>query len=348
MPRQLKYQEIESFLLEELSSGRFGLGDHFHTDLEIAGRFHVTNLTVRKAFAAVETRGYVVRRRGVGTIVMRLPSRPRRLRMMQRCLVGVVFNPSKLELNYKLATTMFNLSLALEAAGYLALPVSQDISSLQEAGVSGTILAEPPPKELFEKIHSLGIPMVAMGIGINVPDVPRILEDDMDGARKIVAFLAARGHRHLLFTGYGTGVPELRQTMDPSLSNETAHAGMTFQMLESGPEVTDEFLALFADPTTRPDAVLLANAFCMKPLLAVLTKFGLLPGRDISVLIRGAAALTMTATPPWSIIDEDIVCATRQAVELLQEVIREPGVHHDDRLVPFDIVRDRGSVMRHA
>ena len=64
MPRMLKYQEIEGWLRQELSGGRFAPGDRFHSENDAARRFGVTAVTARKAFAPLEQAGYIERKRG--------------------------------------------------------------------------------------------------------------------------------------------------------------------------------------------------------------------------------------------------------------------------------------------
>ena len=59
MPRMLKYQEIEGWLRQELSGGRFAPGDRFHSENDAARRFGVTAVTARKAFAPLEQAGYI-------------------------------------------------------------------------------------------------------------------------------------------------------------------------------------------------------------------------------------------------------------------------------------------------
>ena len=54
MERVLKYQEIESYMLQELSSGRFSVEDRFFSEADVARQFDVTILTARKAFAQLE------------------------------------------------------------------------------------------------------------------------------------------------------------------------------------------------------------------------------------------------------------------------------------------------------
>ena len=90
MARVLKYQQIEGFLREELSSGKFQPEERFYSENEIAARFGVTQLTARKAFVALENAGFLKRKRGLGTFVARPPRTPERLALFRRCIVGVI------------------------------------------------------------------------------------------------------------------------------------------------------------------------------------------------------------------------------------------------------------------
>jgi len=68
----VKYQNIYNWLIEEIKSGKFIVGQQFYTETEIAKKEKVTNFTVRNAFRLLENQGYIIRHRGKGTFIKSL------------------------------------------------------------------------------------------------------------------------------------------------------------------------------------------------------------------------------------------------------------------------------------
>lgn len=68
---QLKYQQVEQFLLYQLKNGEFKEGDKFYSEAELKKRFEVSSATVIKAINALVSKGLLVRQQGKGTFVSR-------------------------------------------------------------------------------------------------------------------------------------------------------------------------------------------------------------------------------------------------------------------------------------
>ena len=346
MERELKYQQIKSFLLEELSSGRWAVGDRFYTDVEMAARFGTTPVTVRKAFAALEASGHITRRRGSGTYVASLPARPQRVAIVQRCIVGLAFAPAPSPFNFVLMRSLYELTMAVEAAGYIAMPVFCDYKSLTEVGASGVIIAEPLAPRRIAALKALHLPLVAYG-SLIAPDTPSVVADPADCARQLVKCLAQNGHKSLLLSGYAPSGLHIQRTVAPQLERLCADAGIAFRSVITDHGVGTHALLPKVLDEEHFDAVCLANVFCRKPLEDALQERELRIGRDISVISLGSSALVQPTTPPYSFLDWDMAHAARLSVKLLQEVIRDPQAPHPDVPCRYNPVIDRGSI-RHA
>jgi len=65
-----RYQQVANTLIEEIRSGRRGVGDSLPGELELVNHFDVSRHTVREALRRLEELGLIGRRQGVGTIVL--------------------------------------------------------------------------------------------------------------------------------------------------------------------------------------------------------------------------------------------------------------------------------------
>lgn len=74
MGRTALWTTIRDTLSEELSEGRYALGDRLPTEGALAARFAVNRHTVRRALAALAEAGLVVSRRGAGVFVAGRPT----------------------------------------------------------------------------------------------------------------------------------------------------------------------------------------------------------------------------------------------------------------------------------
>ncbi|HWI62078.1 MAG TPA: GntR family transcriptional regulator [Symbiobacteriaceae bacterium] len=63
------HDQIRTYLLEEIRSGRLGPGDRVPSEWELSQQFAVSRMTARQAVSALEMQGYLRRERGRGTFV---------------------------------------------------------------------------------------------------------------------------------------------------------------------------------------------------------------------------------------------------------------------------------------
>ena len=63
------YQQIKGLILQSLQSGEWKPGEAIPSEIELAGRYRVSQGTVRKAIDELSAENLVVRRQGKGTFV---------------------------------------------------------------------------------------------------------------------------------------------------------------------------------------------------------------------------------------------------------------------------------------
>ncbi len=66
--------QIYKMVLQSISDGTYPPGSMLPSENQLAERYQVSRPTIRTAFARLADRGYVIRRRGVGTLVAESPS----------------------------------------------------------------------------------------------------------------------------------------------------------------------------------------------------------------------------------------------------------------------------------
>ena len=69
------YQELARRLMQDLSAGRYAVGDRMPAERDLATHYEVSRPTVREAFIALEVQGLVEVRIGSGAYVKRLPGK---------------------------------------------------------------------------------------------------------------------------------------------------------------------------------------------------------------------------------------------------------------------------------
>lgn len=72
--RRSLVDEVRDSLLEHLSDGTFRVGDQLPNEQEMGGRYQVSRATIREAYRALISAGFLQARRGSGTYVLRSPN----------------------------------------------------------------------------------------------------------------------------------------------------------------------------------------------------------------------------------------------------------------------------------
>ncbi len=341
MDRVLKYQQIESHMLEELSSGKFAPGARFFAENDIAGQFQVTAVTARKAFAALEQAGYIERKRGLGTFVLKLPLRPRRIRLMKRCVIGVVIGDLGVDNSFKTGRMLFALYRAVEQAGYLALLIGEDFSPLSDAGVSGVVLLDQLPPAKLQELLAYSIPVV--GIYPQNGRVPSLKFDIPAAARQVAECFLARGSRSMLLAGHGDDAQQVCRMFEAPLRALAAGTPLRVRTLLAEQDFAKRLTQMFQAPDA-PDAIFALNSWCMGEIAAVLNKLHYPIGKAVSVLVHGSNALLIPGPPAYSVMDFSPEEAARKVINLLLDLIREPAAKVPDTLLGYAPVLDRGSL----
>ncbi len=322
MPGLLKYQEIQNYLLQELSSGRFAIGDKFYSETEIKNKFGVTQITVRQACVMLIEQGYLRKKRGSGTFVTDLPRHPVRLKMVRRCVIVVMISENGLENNSKIGRLLLEIHRAADAAGYLVMLSYGNFSALEDIGMDGVIVINRQSPESLRQLCSSGVPAVAVQ-DTGVPTIPFLKLDYAGAAVDVVRTLAASGHKRLLFFGVGGDAEAVRNSLSEYLRSACERKQLEYLEVIA-PDSTDAGRAVDAafGSGSRPDAVLVANHWSLPLLHQILTRHRLRFPDDISIVVHGSNAQMVPAITPYSCFDFELHDGADKLVNMLRMLIR--------------------------
>ncbi len=343
MPRMLRYQEIEGWLLQELSSGRFSPSDRFHSDNEVSRRFHAHRSTVRQAFRRLEEQGYLQRRRGAGTFVIHRPNRPEQLRLFRRCLFGVMIAEGPFDNSLKTGRLLIALHRAIEAAGYLALLTSDNATPLLEAEVNAVVTFQMLTDDVLNSFRDAGIPVAGMHSD-NAP-YPTMRSDFNGAAQSMVELFCQRGLKRLLVVGAGADAERVNEKFKFPLDQATHLAGIECNHLVTTFEEFNLKLLEWLCNSPKPDIIFALNSWCLDQIFTVLRQVGLSIPNEISLLVHGSNSLAIPCDPPCSIIDIDPTIAATETVNCLMAQIRNQTPTPQAK-IPY-LITDRGSI-RHG
>jgi DNA-binding LacI/PurR family transcriptional regulator/DNA-binding transcriptional regulator YhcF (GntR family) len=218
----LLYERLRAHLLDEIRSGRLGVGDRIPSELALAEQFNVSRITSKKALETLERDGVIVRFRGKGSFVA--DTRPtadgvRRQaiasggpRLLPDALasqtVGFVFP----DLSDVFGVRMFDGIEEQAAAHGLQLVVRRSrghreiemdaITRLVGAGVRGLIVfpihGEYYNDELLRIVID-GFPVVLVDRYMKGIAVSSVGTNNVEAARALVDCLVEQGRRNLAF-----------------------------------------------------------------------------------------------------------------------------------------------------
>ncbi|KSV56945.1 hypothetical protein ATO21_02590 [Pediococcus acidilactici] len=64
-----QYKQISEELIQQIESGEFAIKSKLPSEKELCNQYDVSRITVRKALAELEEKGYITRRQGQGSFV---------------------------------------------------------------------------------------------------------------------------------------------------------------------------------------------------------------------------------------------------------------------------------------
>lgn len=317
------YQTIVNELMEELSFGKFAVGDVFYTEEALIRRFNVAKMTVREALRRLNDAGYIMRRRGVGAFVRAVPDKPCRIKITRHCMLGVLPGKRGFKGSLPLTRLLAALHDCAMAQGYLLSLGHKEVAPLLEAQVDGLIVLGDLDAENIQRLQRAQIPVVAMA-GKYKGIFPTLTTDMRQAGQHAWNHLSARGCRRVALIGWGKDAQTVKGRMLPGLLSAAAAgaaaAGKIVNLV--GEDALERLARLLADPPRRPDALLLMNGMPVFPVLRLLAEQGIKVPEQMALLVHGEKAMELDTMPPLSVIKHDFEEAAVAAMEMTMRLIR--------------------------
>jgi DNA-binding LacI/PurR family transcriptional regulator len=335
-------------------NGRLKRGDPLPSYRALAGELDVAFLTVKRGMDILARQGVVRRQRCQGSFVSKdLARTPRPLRN-----VGLIHTSNRADFFHEAyayaVEIMRGLSAALPSQGDLHLFSLRgeglvNAAQLGEWAVDGAVLLGVENDDYLRAFLAWGTPGVVVDYCPRDVPIDYVACDNAAAARRVVAHLAALGHRRVFYASGHTQdvVVSLRDLRRPLLTRDKSdvrerreaalHALRERGMLggEYAPAATDEqwpamAAQQLAQERTRPDrptAVLVESDFAANALLKELLVRGIRVPEDISLCaVAGSDDPSLRGSLAWTYCRFDFTRMGRAAAELLVERCRQPEI----------------------
>ena len=213
-----KYRRIYEHLRDAICQGSYEVGQRVPTEAELGSRFGVSRLTVVRALRDLEQRGYLVRRRGVGSFVGEWREQRSRLfgLLVPRPHRGV-FAVVAEEICRQSEIQSYGLLLggSMTLGKDVTLPrveaFCEQVVARKVAGVFYGSMELPADQmhlnaQVVERLHGAGLAVVL--IDRDIHDYPKrspydlVAVDNRGGARIMTDHLLERGYRRIEFLAH--------------------------------------------------------------------------------------------------------------------------------------------------
>lgn len=320
-----KYQQIRSFLLEQLSSGKFAKGNKFYSEMKIAELLKVSHLTARKALSCLEEEGYLSREAGAGTFVCKTPDRPCRPRIVETCNIGVLSGEAAIE-SAAVGKVLSGIYKAASDRGYMIYLAHKAVDTMLKAQVEGIVAFGIFRDKDLDKLKKSGIPTVLMG-PCEGKGFHFITVDFLNAGYETAKYLIGLNHEDIVLTGSSAdariihkGILKGMYKAFNDLGKDEKKIGVFLQ------ERNFSSLNKLLSSEKRPTALFILDWDSVMPVFQLLNKKKLRVPEDISVIVYGDTALSMNTVPALTGVRVFSEEGGKTAVEVLCDVIKNPDL----------------------
>ncbi|MDI9366772.1 GntR family transcriptional regulator [Mesotoga sp.] len=205
-----KYTVIERYLLEELKSGKYSVGDKLPTEKELMNKFSASRETVRKALDRLSFKAAIVRRPGLGTFVS-YGSDNHLVGILVQQITSYIFPYIVLGAEDHLFRNEYKMLLGNSAED----PVKerQILTEWIESGVKGLIIdpvysaTKRSNKDLVKSMAKSGVKIVLVHSDWNIDNVSCNVLDDAYGGEKASEIFFEYGHQRVAVIYKSTHLP---------------------------------------------------------------------------------------------------------------------------------------------
>lgn len=344
-----KYQQARSFLLEELSSRKFRVGSKFYSNNKIAQMFEISPITASKAFHALEEEGYIGRKKGFGSIVLKIPKAPRQLKVIEHKSIGILTGNIEMEGNVVLAKLLLGLHKRLSDYGFMISLAHKSEKQLIDAGVDGIIAIGFFNEQSIKNLKASKIPVVGHGAYLK-GRFPCACLNYHKTALDVCGYLYKRGHKKIMFLGSGKEdvfvYKEYADGIKEFLSMNGLSESMLSRKVRMKQNIYDELRASLSRPEKRPDAIFLMSWLSIALMLQAVNDENLRIPDDISVIVNGINALSSNTVPKLASVCYDLDASCEQTVKIILQLIKNREYQAPDYIFESSIYEEESCINR--
>jgi LacI family transcriptional regulator len=293
------YQQISEDLRKSILNGTLQVGAMIASQQELAQRYDVSLITVKKALSELIREGVLYSRVGKGTYVARKPAG---FQISKTQTVGIVLRDlsspffSLIVKGIEASASHHGYNVLVSSTSNVAEKEESQIRHFSEMGVSGLIIASMThvysASEALRHLHEQSYPYVVVSY-LEDPDIYRVGNDHEGGAYMAAKHLLDIGYRRI---GYVNGE-------EGNMVGELRRRGYAHALLEAGvsPRQEDQFRlnlrgewndyqsgaeigAVLAAGADRPEAFLVYNDLSALGLIQSLLNNGIKVPDDIAIV----------------------------------------------------------------
>lgn len=350
-----KYQALADALRSDIQDGIYQPGKALPTEQALCRQFQVSRETVRQALGLLEKERLITRRQGSGTFVMdnfrRARQELRTIAVITTYISDYIFPAVLREMESVLseneATPLLFATQNEVANERRILKTLLKLEKLDGILVEGTKTGLPNPNlSLYRALSARGVPLVFFhGNYAELPDIPRVLDDNYNGGKMLVDYLYQSGRRkiagifksddiqgHQRYSGYADALNSHELPLEDGhvLWYSTEHKNHLFR--KNGAQ----------EPVIRAlegcDAVVCYNDEVASSLVAQLPKIGVDIPRQLSVVSFDNSTYSEMSAPRITSLSHASCNVGRLAAELLLRILRDKP-HNVLEFAPWVLVR---------
>ncbi len=327
------YIQFHSLLKEELL--RYPIGSNIPPERALCQSYDLDRVTVRKALAMLAEEGYISRKRGRGTTVLRHEQKTidnvlfiicQGTHMVDR--LGEPFYAKSLDM---LEEQLHRLDKRLVYSKILPTDNLEDL--YKRLGAQAIIFAGTPDEAILKQCRKLALPL--LGYNTDLRDYPTVMVDNDYAAAVSAQHLLKLGHRNIGFIhvpGHINSENRLRRFRLELKNFKCDETSLTIAESEHWNESNGYQAAqkLLADPASRVTAIFCGNDSMAIGALRAAQDLGLSVPEDVSLVGFDGIAQSNLTIPPLTTSRVDIGSMAEATGMLLNHIIHTPrskGLH---------------------
>ncbi len=319
-----RYMELYSDLIDKLPS--YPIGSFLPSEQALCLAYDADRFNVRKALAMLVEEGYVERRQGSGTRVLRHPMSRHNRVLFLLCqgdgstdrLSEPFYAQSIDALEEQLQQADMHLIYCKILRGDNLLALCRDLD------VQALILAGTPDAALLEQCSRLNLPTV--GYNTSAEGIPCVTTDNDGGAAAIAQHLIRLGHRHLgviHVPGYINSQKRLDR-FKIEMRNAEWNTELHLQVIQGDWNEESGYHAakkLLTESEVRPTAIFGGNDAMAIGAMRAAKELGLQVPQEISIVGYDGTPQSRLTDPPLTTAQVDVSAMAAATRMLLQNVM---------------------------